>query len=365
MSGSVNFFLGEAEHHLQLAMDASAQQEWNAARRHYLFSALYFLRAAKASRSESTKEQRLQQARALVERVGHVGKRSSVPVNEGQENVPWILETRPDVHFEDVAGLDEVKETILLRMVYPFTRPDLAKRYRIRTGGGILLYGPPGTGKTLLARAVAGEIDAAFFYIKPSNIMSKWVGEAEQNVAKLFEAARRYPRAVIFIDEIDGLIPKRRSTHSTVMQRLVPEILQQLQGLEEHDTPLLLIGATNEPWALDPAMLRPGRFDHKIYVPLPDEQARRRILELNLKDRPLAEDVDLDELAHMTAGYSGADLEHVVGYAADAAFLEAVKTEVERPIGMIDFLRALDAIKPSVSPKELKKFEAFARSGNV
>ena len=361
MGGTVSFFLGEAEHHLQLAMDASARQDWPTARRHYLFSALYFLRAAKASSSETTKEQRLQQALALVERARQVGRNAPLAVGEGASDVPWLLEERPKVRFKDVAGLDEVKQAILVRMVYPFTRPDLAERYKVRTGGGILLYGPPGTGKTLLARAVAGEIDAAFFHIKPSDIMSKWVGEAEQNVAKLFAAARRFPRAVIFIDEIEALVPKRRSTHSTVMQRVVPEILQQLQGLEEHDAALLLIGATNEPWALDPAMLRPGRFDYKIYVPLPDEQARRRILEINLKDRPLAEDVDLSALARMTEGYSGADVVRVVDYATEEVFREAVITGEERPIRMVDFLRALEAIRPSVNPKDLKKFEEFAR----
>lgn len=359
MSGSVGFFVGEAERHLQLAMDASARRDVVAARRHYLLSALYLLRAAKVSRSEQAKARRLQQALDLVNRAHEVDK-VAVSVGDAQSEVPWLLEERPNVRFGDVAGLEEVKQAILVRMVYPFTRPDLAERYRVRPGGGILLYGPPGTGKTLLARAVAGEIDAAFFHIKPSDIMSKWVGEAEQNVAKLFEAARRFPRAVIFIDEIEALVPKRRSSHSTVMQRVVPEILQQLQGLEEHDTALLLIGATNEPWALDPAMLRPGRFDYKIYVPLPDERARRRILELNLKGRPLAEDVDLGELSRMTEGYSGADVARVVDYATEEVFREAVMTGEERPITMIDFLRALEAIKPSVNPKDLKKFEEFA-----
>jgi len=365
MKGKVSYFTGEAEHHLQMAVDASARQDWDSARRHYLLSALYFLRAAKVSSSEKAKQRRLQQALDVLQKAHKMSGGEPLAVPGALQDVPWLLEERPNVRFSDVAGLEEVKQAILVRMVYPFTRPDLAERYRVRTGGGILLYGPPGTGKTLLARAVAGEIDAAFFHIKPSDIMSKWVGEAEQNVAKLFGAARQYPRAVIFIDEIEALVPKRRSTHSTVMQRLVPEILQQLQGLEEHDVALLLIGATNEPWALDPAILRPGRFDYKIYVPLPDERARRRILELNLKDRPLAEDVDLGELARLTEGYSGADVVRVVDYATEEVFREAVITGEERPITMIDFLRALEVIRPSVNPKDLQKFESFAQRGNT
>jgi transitional endoplasmic reticulum ATPase len=270
---------------------------------------------------------------------------------------------RPPVRFDDVAGLDDVKEQIRLRMVYPFTHPELARRYGIKRGGGLLLFGPPGVGKTLLARAVAGEIDAPFFSVKPSDIMSKWVGEAEQNIAKLFSAARRFPRAVIFIDEVEALIPKRRRSQSTVMQRVVPQILSEMEGFERHEGALLFIGATNEPWMLDQAVLRPGRFDEKIYVPLPDFPARRRILEINLRGKPLASDVDIGELAELTEGYSGADIVNVCRKVADAAFLEAVKVGVDRPITKADFLSALHEVRPSVDLKDLRRFEEFAKGG--
>ena len=178
------------------------------------------------------------------------------------------------MRFADVAGLEDVKEEIRLRLIYPLAHPEKAQRYGIQSGGGLLLYGPPGTGKTLLARAVAGEIDAAFFTARPSELMSKWVGEAEQNIARLFDEARQCERAIIFLDEVEAMIPARRSSGSTVMQRVVPQILAELQGIRQRSSGLLFMGATNEPWALDPAVLRPGRFDARIYVGLPGSAPR-------------------------------------------------------------------------------------------
>src|SRR5437762_9149692 len=188
-------------------------------------------------------------------------------------------------------------------MIYPFEHPDLAEKFAIRPGGGVLLYGPPGTGKTMLAKATAGEIDATFFRISAADVLSKWVGEAEQNLKKLFEAAAAETRAIIFIDEIESLIPARRDEGSSVMQRVVPQILQGMEGFDDKAvSPILFMGATNVPWQLDPAVLRPGRFDEKIYIPLPDIEARRKMLDIYLGKRPLAGDVDLDALARRTEG---------------------------------------------------------------
>src|SRR3990172_2815800 len=143
------------------------------------------------------------------------------------------------------------------------------------SGGGVLLYGPPGTGKTMIAKAIAHEIDATFFVVSPAQVMSKWVGEAEQNIRKLFEAAKAEPTSVIFLDEIEALVPKRKSDSSTVMQRVVPQILQELEGFDRtSERALLLVGATNQPWMLDEAILRPGRLDALVYVGLPDGPAR-------------------------------------------------------------------------------------------
>ena len=172
--------------------------------------------------------------------------------DSGTSASDWIVKDKPTIGFDDIAGLDDVKEEIRLKMIYPFAHPELAKKYGISTGGGILLYGPPGTGKTMIARAVAREIDAAFFLVSPAQLMSKWVGEAEQNVQKLFEAAKAEDASVIFLDETEALVPKRKSGGSTVMQRVVPQILQELEGFDRNsDRALLFIGATNRPLLLD------------------------------------------------------------------------------------------------------------------
>ena len=251
-------------------------------------------------------------------------------------------------------------------MIYPYTHPEEAARYKIRRGGGILLWGPPGTGKTMMARAVAGEIEAAFFTVKPSEIMSKWVGDSEQNIEKLFKSARSHERSIVFIDEIEAMVPSRRESQSAVMTRLVPQILAELEGFDtETQNPLLFIGATNEPWSLDPAVLRPGRFDEKVYVGLPDKPARRKILELNLADRPLADDVDLDDLADRAEGYSGADVKNICEKAAADVFLRAVKSgsgESSPPIALADLQGVLKETRPSVTATDLQRFIAYRDS---
>jgi transitional endoplasmic reticulum ATPase len=276
----------------------------------------------------------------------------------------WIIREKPAIGFDDIAGLEDVKQEIRLKMIYPFSNPDLAGRYGIGAGGGLLLFGPPGTGKTMIAKAVAHEIEATFFVVSPAQLMSKWVGEAEQNVKKLFDAAKAEPKSVIFIDEAEALVPKRKSDSSTVMQRVVPQILQELEGFDRQgDRPLLFIGATNQPWLLDEAMLRPGRLDAKVYVGLPDAPARFKLLEIHLGSRPLAADVDFGELCDRLAGYSGADIKNIAQRAAQRPFLEAVDGKPERPISRADVFAVIEETPPSVNPATLIRFEKFAAEG--
>jgi len=281
--------------------------------------------------------------------------------DEGADASEWIVSEKPDISYDDIAGMDEVKQEVRLKMIYPFAHPELAERYGVATGGGLLLYGPPGTGKTMMARATAHELDATFFVISPAQIMSKWVGEAEQNVRKLFEAAKDQDKSVIFIDEVEALVPRRRSDSSSVMQRVVPQILQELEGFDRSaDRALLFIGATNRPWMLDEAMMRPGRLDTKVYVPLPDAPARHKMLEMYLGSRPLADDVDLGRLCDVLEGYSGADIKHIASEAAARPFLAAVAGEDPRPISMDDVLAVIEATQPSVRPGDVVRFEKFA-----
>lgn len=364
-----------AKEHLQASVQAQEAGDLAGSRNHLLQAARYMLEAAQRTANPQVQQQRLAyakdfQARAdaltprieAQKRAAEAGRRAVPEPAGGANPEDWLVAERPAVRFDDVAGLEDVKQQIRLKLIYPFTHPEEAKRFGVRSGGGILLYGPPGTGKTLIAKAVAGELDAAFFTVKPSEIMSKWVGEAEQNVNALFDAARGYERTIIFIDEVESLLP-RRGGNSTVMNRVVPQFLAELDGMAGKHAGLLLIGATNVPWMIDDAAMRPGRFDEKIYVPLPDLPARQRILELNLKDRPLAPDVDIAALAERLAGYSGADIVHICQRACEIPFLEAVTAGVERDVTAADFEAALGEVKPSVSAKELKKYEVFATEG--
>lgn len=272
---------------------------------------------------------------------------------------------KPNVCFEDIAGLENAKQEIRLRMILPVLYPVEASRFRVRQGGGLLLYGPPGTGKTMLAKAVATEVDAAFYHVRPSDMMSAAVGQAEANVNRLFRTLRQQKRAVLFLDEVEALVPSRRRNGSTIMRRLVSQLLGEVDGLAEAPDGhvLLLIGATNEPDMIDPAMLRPGRFDAKVLVGLPDRNARRRILADMLCTRPVSADVDLDLLAEQTAGMSGAELVGFSDAAADRAFLRAISVDCsDEPIGANDFASAgrTNAVSPPVAdgPMRLRVGEA-------
>lgn len=368
----MRFYVEKSAEYLEKGLKDQQSGNLKGARYNLLKASEFLYKAAEKSVSP-LREARIKQAEEVMRRAEVLGQmlkggrdvsgiKEEMPASS-QEASEWLVVEKPDVKLDDVAGLEDVKEQIRIKMIYPFTHPRQAERFQIKRGGGILLYGPPGTGKTMLAKAVASEIDAAFFTVMPSEVMSKWVGEAEQNIAKLFSAARQHDRAVIFIDEVESLIPKRSGSHSTVMQRVVPQILAEMEGLskEKRDETkaLLFIGATNEPWSLDSAVLRPGRFDEKIYIPLPDLAARRQILALHLEGKPVGNDVSLDELAQVLEGYSGADIRRICEKAGDIPFVESVKTGVERNIEMRDLLTALHEVSPSVSPKMADRFAQF------
>jgi len=270
------------------------------------------------------------------------------------EVAPLALRLRPRSLDEFVGQQQVLGERSALRLAIAEDRV-----------GSAILYGPPGTGKTMIAKAVAGELDATFFAIAPAEILNKWVGESEKNIRKLFETARNCPKAVVFIDEVESLIPKRRDAEAgSVMARVVPQILSELDGFEAREGQnVMFMGATNEPWNIDYAMLRPGRLDEKVYVGLPDREARKRILELNLKEIPLCEDVEQDKLAVRLEGYSGADIAYLCRKVAEQTFLESVELANERPIAAADFERVLKTLRPSVTAADLERFRKFKAGG--
>jgi SpoVK/Ycf46/Vps4 family AAA+-type ATPase len=289
------------------------------------------------------------------------GRKRAAAEDDDNEAANWIVAETPDVSLDDVAGLDDVKAAIRKRVIHPFEHPEITARYKKRSGGGVLLYGPPGTGKTMLAKAVASEIDATFFSIRCSDIMSKWVGQAEGNIKKLFAEAAEHERAVIFFDETEAIVAKRGG-HSTVMNRVIPEFLAQVDGVSGRHGGLLLLGATNRPWDMDEAALRPGRFDELIYVPLPDAYARKKIISDSLVGVPLAADIDVDQLAEAAAGYSGADCVAFCEAAKDGPYEREIATGSLQCIEPGDFEYAARQTRKSVSKKSLARYEAFEQN---
>ena len=374
----------------QKGLDARRAGQWDSARIYLLEAARAMVELGKQAQGEELKNARREMAAKLLELAQDCDKAkaenrrspASQPRRPGAPNASreqsseadgqsdasqWIVKEKSPIRFDDVAGLDEVKEDIRLKMIYPFAHPELAERFGIRAGGGVLMYGPPGTGKTMLAKATAGEIDATFFLISPGDVLSKWVGEAEQNIKKLFEAAANEPRSIIFIDEIEALVPARRDEGgSSVMQRVVPQILQGVEGFDRKSgRAMLLMGATNVPWQLDPAMLRPGRFDEKVYIPLPDLPARRKMLDIYLAKRPVDPAVDLEALAVKLEGYSGADIKYIADRAAVIPFLASVAAGTESPITGEILHEAIREAPKSVTPEMVKRFEEWGRTAGT
>ncbi len=269
-----------------------------------------------------------------------------------------VMVQAPTVRWEDVGGLDDAQSRLKEGVELPLKNPDAFRRLGIRPAKGFLLYGPPGTGKTLLAKAVAREAEANFIATKSSDLLSKWYGESEQQIARLFQRARQVAPCVIFIDELDSLVPARGGGmgEPQVTERIVNTILAEMDGLEELQA-VVVIGATNRPNLVDPALLRPGRFDELVYVGVPSADGRRRILSIQTQKMPLAGDVDLDAVARATDRYTGADLEDVVRRAGLFALRRSLTAG---EVVQADFDAALGESRASVTPEMEGEYEQMA-----
>ena len=269
-----------------------------------------------------------------------------------------VMVQAPTVRWEDVGGLDTAQMKLKEGVELPLKDPDAFRRLGIRPAKGFLLYGPPGTGKTLLAKAVAREAEANFIATKSSDLLSKWYGESEQQITRLFQRARQVASTVIFIDELDSLVPARGGGlgEPQVIERVVNTILAEMDGLEELQS-VVVIGATNRPNLVDPALLRPGRFDELIYVGVPDKAGRRRILGIHTAKMPLAADVDLDDVAARTDRFTGADLGDVVRRAGLIALRRSIGAS---EVDMAAFDEALTEARASVTPEMERDYEQIA-----
>jgi transitional endoplasmic reticulum ATPase len=266
-----------------------------------------------------------------------------------------VMVQAPNVGWDDIGGLGDARERLREGVELPLKDPQAFKRLGIRPAKGFLLYGPPGTGKTLLAKATAREAEANFIATKSSDLLSKWYGESEQQIARLFARARQVAPTVIFIDELDSLVPARGAGmgEPQVTERVVNTILAEMDGLEELQS-VVVIGATNRPNLIDPALLRPGRFDELIYVSVPDEPGRRHILDIHTENMPLAEDVDLDDMAARTDRFTGADLEDLVRRAGLFALRESLGAAI---VTGAHFEAALKETRASVTPEMERDYE--------
>lgn len=275
-----------------------------------------------------------------------------------------IIVEKPSVTLDEIAGLKTAKQTLREAIVLPLMRPDLFSGAR-RPWKGILLFGPPGCGKTLLAKATAAEVEATFFNVSAASIISKWLGESEKLVQTLFKLAREKQPSIIFIDEVDALAGARGGGEHDAMRRVKTELLTSMDGLSSTETDrIVTVGATNIPESIDGAFRR--RFERRIYVPLPDEEARDAIFHLNSKGVEIEDDVTFSILAEITDGYSGADIAMICRDAIMTPIreldLSGAITDPEikaRTVTQKDFLKSIETINPSVSDDEIRKYDEW------
>lgn len=273
---------------------------------------------------------------------------------------------RPRISFQDVGGMETLKEEIRLKIIHPLTHAELYQAYGKSIGGGILLYGPPGCGKTYLARATAGEVKANFLAVGINDILDMWIGQSERNLHELFEQARGHRPCVLFFDEVDALAASRSDLRQSHGRIIINQFLAELDGVQSSNEGVLILAATNAPWHLDPAFRRPGRFDRILFVPPPDAAARAAILRILCRGKP-SQDVDYDKLAKKTDGFSGADLKAVVDVAVEDKLREAMKEGRPKPLTTRDLTSAAATIRPSTKEwfATARNYALYSNQGGV
>ncbi|MEM8617553.1 MAG: ATP-binding protein [Pseudomonadota bacterium] len=271
------------------------------------------------------------------------------------------------ITFEDIGGLEKVKQQIRRKIIRPFEDPGLFAKFKRKAGGGVLLYGPPGCGKTMLARAVAHEVNAQFIEVRASEILDRYIGVAEQRISDVFAEARADRPAVLFFDEIEALAQRRQIDASRSVNTTVSTLLTEMNGFDTRNEGILLLGATNIPWSLDSAFRRPSRFDRTLFVPPPDKIARAFILKNLLEDRPCSELLDLEAIVARTSGYSGADLASLVEAAVDYAIDTSLHKDAISLITNDHFAEAFGEVRSTTGEwlAEARNFGEYANQDGL
>lgn len=268
----------------------------------------------------------------------------------------------PTRNFKDVMGMDEIKKSLQTNVIYPLQFRELSEEFGLKTNGGILFYGPPGNGKTYLAESLAGEAGISFLELNPAFLYNEYFGKYEKNISEIFKLARETAPNILFFDEVETLIPKRENTDHSVVKRGVTQLLIEINKLmSEEQSKTYLVAATNLPWDIDPAMLRPGRFDLKIYVPLPNRGDREALIERLLKSTAFSKDISAREIADLTDGFSVSDVDFIIRQSAEKVFYEAVGSGIKRKITKEDILDSISRIKPSSNKTIIQKYNQFIR----
>ena len=381
----INLYYNEYKANYEAAREAERRGNIEGARQLYRQAALDLCNMAELESGE-TRKQRIYHAEQIMKlannltapkpsaatlpQSGATNAQESIPAEQqAAEDNPWKSEGIPDTSFDDVVGMEDVKELIRSRVIDQIKYPELYDQYGLKGGTGVLLFGLPGTGKTTIARAIAHEINAPLYTVLLSDVLSKWVGESEKLIKQLFDKARSAKTSLIFFDDFDSL-GMQRQDDGNHNNKIIVELINQMDGFRKNQNTIVLLAATNKPWLIDSALMRPGRFEHHIYVPLANHDARIMLVKRKLGNVPIEEGLNFNNVSQLLQGYNGADIVSVVNGAKVKA-LQRSKEMLSRgeqgasPITEEDFEQAAAAHKSSVDPQDVLKLRNYAAQRGI